>query len=315
MVFYGLAELEKALGYEAKTLYALSNNVKKHYHPAQIPKKNGEMRNLLVPDMALKSVQKAITDKILQNFPVSPYAYAYRKGFGIKKNARQHTGKEKVLNLDIEKFFDHILYTQVKDYAFPKAFFAEDVRILLSILCYGEKGLPQGAPSSPVITNLVMFDFDMKVGKWCEKQGIDYSRYCDDMSFSGDFDEKAVISFVKRELRRLNMSLKREKTRVAKRGSRQTVTGIVVNEIPSVPSEYRRKLRQEIYYLKKFGAGHQLRRYGLKMTAKDYFLSLLGRVNYVLHISPDNYEMWQYRRYLKNMLRQSRLQPRRSVLL
>ena len=92
------------------------------------------------------------------------------------------------------------------------------------------------------------------------------------------------------------------------------MTGIVVNEIPSVPSEYRRKLRQEIYYLKKYGAGHQLRRYGLKMTAKEYFLSLLGRVNYVLHISPDNYEMWQYRRYLKNMLRVNKRLTHRSVL-
>lgn len=93
-----------------------------------------------------------------------------------KKTATPHVGKEKILKLDIEGFFDHILYSTVKDVVFFKEKFSEPIRILLSMLCYHNDALPQGAPTSPAITNIIMRDFDEKVGEFCREKGVCYTR-------------------------------------------------------------------------------------------------------------------------------------------
>ncbi len=92
---------------------------------------------------------------LLAPMPVSPYAMAYRYGASVVRNAAQHVGRPAVLKLDIRHFFDSILYASVKEAAFPAEIYGEPLRILLTILCYHRDGLPQGAPSSPAISNLV----------------------------------------------------------------------------------------------------------------------------------------------------------------
>ena len=212
IVYKELASIEQDLGFSAKTLYGLSNNLEKHYHNVLIPKSDGSKRKLSVPDLILKRVQKSIADNILTQFPVSNYAKAYKVGGSVQQNAQPHIGKKKILKLDIEGFFDHILYSQVKNIVFCKEKFAEPIRVLLTMLCYYKESLPQGAPTSPAITNIIMYDFDEKVGAFCATKNIAYTRYCDDMTFSGDFDEREVISFVKKELYGLGLFLKNRKT-------------------------------------------------------------------------------------------------------
>ena len=121
--------------------------------------------------------------------------------------------------------------------------FSEPIRILLSMLCYHRDSLPQGAPTSPAITNIIMYEFDETVGAFCNNKKIAYTRYCDDMTFSGDFDEKAIISVVKDELRKLGLFLKNRKTAVIPSTKRQTVTGIVVNEKIGLTKEYKNKIK------------------------------------------------------------------------
>ncbi|MBQ5601462.1 MAG: RNA-directed DNA polymerase [Clostridia bacterium] len=287
IVYKELKSLESDLGFSLKLLYALSNNIKKHYSTVEIPKRSGGVRRLSVPDEILKGVQRRIAVVILSGQSVSRYASAYRYGASVVKNAAEHVGRKKVLKLDILHFFDSISYSAVKENAFPSERFSEPVRILLTLLCYYGDVLPQGAPSSPVITNIVMRDFDETVGAWCEEKGISYTRYCDDMTFSGDFDEKAVIDFVKEELRKKRLLLNYKKTSLTNRGGRQTVTGIVVNEKPNITSEYRRKLRQEVYYCQKYGVSEHTKRIG-EADAKKYLRGLLGRVSYALQIRPDD---------------------------
>lgn len=211
IVYQELKSIEKDLGFSAKTLYGLSNNISAHYHNAFIPKSDGTQRKLSVPDLILKKVQKSILDNILVYYPVSKYACAYTFGASVQKNATPHVGKEKILKLDIEGFFDHILYSTVKDVVFFKEKFSEPIRILLSMLCYHNDALPQGAPTSPAITNIIMRDFDEKVGEFCREKGVCYTRYCDDMTFSGDFDQAPIIEFVKDELKTLGLFLKTER--------------------------------------------------------------------------------------------------------
>ena len=116
IVYRELKTLGKDLGFPVKTLYALSNNLDKHYRDVSIPKRDKTMRKLSVPDFILKSVQRSIVIHILAYYPVSRFACAYRYGASVQKNAKPHIGKKKLLKLDIEGFFDHILYSQVKDY-------------------------------------------------------------------------------------------------------------------------------------------------------------------------------------------------------
>ena len=148
-----------------------------------------------------------------------------------------------------------------------------------------------------------MREFDNTVGQWCLKNGIAYTRYCDDMTFSGDFDPKPVILLVKSELKKLGLFLNDRKTVVVRKGQKHTVTGIVVNEKESVPSEYKSKIRQEMYYCMKYGVKSHLAKCSFDKSAEDYVSALLGRINYVLSVEPQNKQMQDYKAWLKDNYR------------
>ncbi len=299
IVYRELSSLEQDLGISAKTLYAVSNNLSKHYHKVSLPKKSGGHRNLSVPDEVLNSIQRRIADVLLIHMPVSRYAKAYRFGSSTLRNAKHHIGKQVVLKLDILHFFDSIRYSTVKDKVFPEEIYEEPLRILLTMLCYYRDALPQGAPSSPAITNIILYEFDELIGRWCQNHGISYTRYCDDMTFSGDFDPAEVIRYVRLELEEMGFLLNEQKTRIQHTGQRQTVTGIVVNEKLSIPAAYRRKLRQDLYYCRKFGVREHLQKIGLKIPEDTYRMQLLGKVNYVLQVHPDDQNIKAAKKWLQ----------------
>jgi len=303
IVYRELSSLEQDLGIPVKTLYSVSNNLRGHYRKVQIPKKSGGYRKLSVPDECLKKIQRQIADVLLIHMPVSRYAKAYRFGSTTLKNAKPHVGKSIVLKLDILHFFDSIRYIDVKDKVFPAEVYAENIRILLAMLCYYKDFLPQGAPSSPAITNILMYDFDEAVGSWCRERGISYTRYCDDMTFSGDFNSGELIRFVRQELKKMGFLLNDQKTKIQRAGSQQSVTGIVVNEKSNVSATYRRKLQQELYYCRKFGVAEHLRKIGLEVTEETYLQHLLGKVNYVLQICPSDAEWIHAQKWLFDKLK------------
>ena len=304
IVYTELNSIERDLGIPIKTLFSVSNSLSSHYKRVKIPKKNGSFRELNVPDAILKKIQTAIAQKILAYEPISKYAQAYKTGASVQKNALHHVGKKKILKLDIKHFFDSILYSTVKDKCFPAERFSEPIRILLSMLCYNREALPQGAPSSPIITNIIMRDFDERVGDFCRQRNITYTRYCDDMTFSGNFDEDPIIEFVKAELFEAGYLLNSKKTTVVSSSGRQVVTGIVVNEKLTVPAEYKSKIRQEVYFCKKFGVENHLCHINYIGDTKAYLQSLLGRVSFVLQTEPREQEFLAYKTYLIEILSQ-----------
>jgi len=308
IVYKELSSLKKDLGLSAKTLYTASNLAHKHYKKIAIPKKDGGMRELSVPDNFLKAVQHKILNTLLIHEEVSPYATAYRLGTSPLVNARVHLGQEKILKLDIKSFFDTVIYPLVKEKAFPKFRYSEQNRILLTLICMHNESLPQGAPTSPAISNIIMKDFDNTVGTFCKGLGANYTRYCDDMTFSGSFDEKAVIDFVKKELSKLGFFLNDKKTVVAARTTRQSVTGIIVNDKLNVSSSYRRKIRQELYYITSYGLSSHIERLEIKDVEK-YLLSLLGRINYVLSVAKTS----EFEEYKKTVLTLMKKPPTETI--
>ena len=286
MIIYREAStLARDLGVEAGTLYALSNSLPAHYRAVQIPKAGGGCRRLLVPDEALKRVQRAIARELLAHMPVSPYAMAYRYGGGAVRNAARHVGRRQVLRLDIRRFFDSVRYSAVKDAAFPPEIFSEPLRVLLAMLCYYRDSLPQGAPTSPAIVNILLRDFDLRLGGWCRRRGVAYTRYCDDLVFSGE-DLEGVRAVAEAELRGMGFFLNCGKTSLRSAGQRQTVPGLVVNEKVSVPREERRAVRQAAYYCRRFGVEGHLGRIGSDLSPDAYLGCLLGRVGYILQADP-----------------------------
>ena len=271
-------------------LYGLSNHTEEHYQKIQIPKRNGAWRTLYVPDSLLKYVQKQILHKVLTQLPVSYCASAYKKGCSLKENAAPHTGKSIVLKLDILDFFGNITYISVYQHAFPGELFPPPVRTLLAHLCCYRDFLPQGAPTSPYISNLVLFPFDRYMERWCKNQNITYTRYCDDLTFSGSFEPEAVIRKVSSFLLRMGFEINPKKMKICPQGQRQIITGIVVNEKTQVPKTYRRNLRQEIYYIEKFGLSEHLAHIHLDLTPEKYLEHLKGKLRYVLQINPQDRE-------------------------
>lgn len=299
VVYKEVSSLIDDLEFSGKALYSLSNHINKHYRGIQIPKKSGGYRQLYVPDRFLKSVQRRINEKLLLMEEISPYATAYRLGGSTKMNAKVHVGKEVLLKLDIKNFFDNLIYPYVKEKAFPEKRYCEQNRVLLSVLCVYKDSLPQGAPTSPTISNIIMKDFDNFVGTWCNDNQISYTRYCDDMTFSGDFDPQAVIQLVKLQLRKLGLFLNDKKTVVVRKGQKHSVTGIVVNEKISAPSEYKKEIRQQMHYCMKFGVKSHIERQGGNESPENYVAKLVGKVNYILNLEPQNNEMKKYKSWLK----------------
>ena len=304
IVYRELATIERELGFPLKTLYGISNNLDSHYRSVRIPKKSGKNRTLSVPDEILKKVQRAIVEKLLVFRPVSRYATAYKPSASVVRNAVKHVGKEKLLKLDILHFFDSVLYSTVKEKVFPAEIFSEKIRVLLSMLCYYKEVLPQGAPSSPMITNIILYDFDEAVGKWCCDQGITYTRYCDDMTFSGHFEEDDVIMYITDELQKRGFFLNHKKTALVPKGKQQKVTGIVVNQKLNVAREYKREIRKEVYFVEKFGVKEHVAHIASSLTPEGYLNRLLGKIGFVLSVCPDDASMQAMQKTILHQLQQ-----------
>ena len=125
-------------------------------------------------------------------------------------------------------------------------------------------GLPQGAPTSPALSNLVMRNFDTNMARWCQRRAIVYTQYCDDLTFSADRPLFAVYSKAKNMLAEMGFDLNEAKTHFITNAGRQSVTGLTVNEKVSVPAGYKRSLRQEVYYALRFGLAD-----GIERTQKE----------------------------------------------
>lgn len=290
------------------TLYAVSNHTMNHYYKYMIPKQNGTKRVILEPDYLLKHIQKNIYHRLLEQREISKYATAYHSHADVKDNAFVHLNQPLILKLDITSFFDSITFPMIYRTVFNTNYVPLTIGTLLTHLCCYDDILPQGAPTSAVISNLVMKHFDDVVGDWCEKQKIRYTRYCDDMTFSGQFEPRDVIKKVNGLLYSMGMELNHQKTKVISSGQRQTVTGIVVNQKLRVLKSYRKEIRQEIYYIEKYGMiSHLMWKYNLlhEPTIEfqtKYLRKLYGKITYILHIDPDDIECQTYQKKIKYWL-------------
>ena len=302
--YFELKTLEKDLGVSAKVLYTLSNQINRHYRSVEIPKSDGGTRKLSVPDPLLKSVQRKISEVILSRMDVSSYARAYSYGDSPLKNASSHVNKKEIFKLDIRKFFDHVTYPLIKERVFTTDRFSESNRILLSLLCMYDESLPQGAPTSPVISNILLYEFDEELGRWCKERDISYTRYCDDMTFSANsLTPEEIEHKVSSMLKKYGLFINQKKKQYICGSRRKKITGIVVNEKLNTPVEYRKKIRQEVFFINKYGLKDHMERIKCTDSERRYLSSLLGRINYALSINQSE-EFENYRKQISALLKE-----------
>lgn len=280
-------------------LYSISNNVEKNYKIFKIKKRNGKYRTIYEPNYTLKEIQKNILNNILNNKKISIYAKAYHKGIGLIDNAKEHVNKKLILKLDIKDFFENISFIDVYNSCFEIEYFPKEIGILLTHLCTYKEHLPQGAPTSSYISNLVLKEFDEYIGVICKEENISYTRYSDDMTFSGDFNPSKIITIVKKELRKYNLELNNEKIHVIRNHKCQKVTGLVVNNKVQTPISYRKNIRKEIFYIKKYGLDSHLEHNSIKDRNK-YLNELYGRILFVLQINNTN-EFKEYKEFISKL--------------
>lgn len=284
-----------------KILYSLSNNIERNYKKYKIKKRTGGYRIIYQPNDILKQIQTRILNNILENKRISKYAKAYHKNISLKDNALPHINKTMILKLDIKDFFENISFWNIYNSCFSIEYFPKSVGMILTYLCTYENHLPQGSPTSAYISNLVMKNFDETIANWCELRKINYTRYSDDMTFSGEFNPSELIKIVRKELYQLGLELNDKKIHVIYKSSCQNVTGIVVNEKIQVSRAYRQKIRQEIYYINKYGLESHLKSKNIKLDKKEYLNKLYGKILYVLQINENDKQFNRYKQYVKEL--------------
>ncbi len=222
-----------------------------NYQTYEVRKKSGGIRELSIPIEFLKRVQRWILRNILEKLKTTASCFGFSPGSKLRIHAEQHVGAKEVLTLDIKDFFPSISFARVVG-VFRVAGFAPSGAWLLSRLCTWKEMLPQGAPTSPLLANLVCFRLDRRLAGFAKGRGLIYTRYADDMTFSSTSTNQLAKArrFVTHIVRDCGFELNETKTRLAGPRRSKVVTGLVLNPTGVGIGRLRlRELRAAIYLL------------------------------------------------------------------
>lgn len=260
------------LGIKLKFLTYILYHIKVEnlYTTFEIPKKNGGTRIINAPDKTLKKIQKRLMNKLCnyqykikkdENIKIN-ISHGFEKGKSIITNARIHRNKRFVLNIDLKDFFASFHFGRVIGFFEKNINFRipKDIAIIIAQLCCYKGSLPQGAPTSPIISNMICNIFDMRVLKLAKKYKLDYTRYADDLTFSTNNKDflntyNEFLLCISKEVEKAGFCINQKKTRLFYKDSRQEVTGLVVNKKISINHsycKYTRAMANSLYKNKAF---------------------------------------------------------------
>ena len=294
--------LAVALEVELKTLRGFSTHSTKdrcaHYVTFAIPKRSGGERLIMAPKTRLKRLQRQLNALLVSKLPVSEYAHGFRSRLSVRTNAQPHVGKDVILRLDIKDFFGSIHFGRVRGllialgYGYPVATTlaalmteAERQPVVVGETRFfppvGPRVCPQGAPTSPGLSNAVTIKMDRRLAGLARRYGFAYTRYADDITFSGNdiAAAHALRLLVPRVVQEEGFVVNERKTQLRRNGSRQMVTGVVVNDVLGLSRQDRRRLRAAIHQYSRAHAGGNGDRVKLaRLDGKVAYLSMLNAV-------------------------------------
>ncbi|MEZ5991696.1 MAG: reverse transcriptase family protein [Planctomycetota bacterium] len=277
-----------------------SQGKNQHYVARQLAKKSGGTRLLLVPKPRMKAIQRKFHAKVVRRLPLSPAVHGFRSGHDVLSGASVHVDRQVVISVDIEGFFPSLTFRRVSGY-FRSIGYSRGVAVALANLTTvrpadvagvnwsaetRQPELPQGAPTSPGIANAICWRMDKRLSALAQKFGGDYTRYADDLTFSG-FDEMAkgasrLLQLVRKIVKTEGLALNEKKTRIMRKGRQQRVTGVVVNQQTNVSRRDFDKLKAILHNCIKHGPGGQNRE-----GVPDFKEHLRGCIAHVSHIGPE----------------------------
>lgn len=279
-----------------------------HYQRFTIPKKNGGNRIISAPMPRLKRCQYWVLDNILVKVPCHPAAHGFLPQHSILSNAVPHVGQAVVINLDLKDFFPNIEYPRVKG-VFKSLGYGDQLATLLGLLCTeqvsqevrvdtqkyfvadNKRSLPQGAPTSPMITNILCYTLDRRLSAAAAKLGFVYTRYADDLTFSSSQKERPPVGKLLWRVRQIiadeGFILHPDKLRIMRHSQKQEVTGIVVNHSPTIDAKTLHRFRATLHLLEKKGPA------GLHWNGNTDVLSAMeGYARYVCMVNPTKGRPW-----------------------
>lgn len=283
-------DLSRATRLSIPLLVSLSKNSHMFYKEKKIEKKHrGEYRTIYIPSYSLRIVQKWILKKILDKVMPSQRAMAFRKGkeYGIKANAQYHIESLYGISIDLKDFFPSISSAKVY-YIFNNMGYNSLVATILTNFCTYDEELPQGAVCSPALSNLVCRNLDRRLIGLCEKRGVRYTRYADDMYFSCDNKDllHKIFPVVKKIIQDEGYEINERKTHFNTPSNRKQITGIVVNDKDN-NLKASKKMKQEVRVLI-----HK------SIVTGDYSEKgkIIGKISFINYIESNDDN-----KYLKNM--------------
>jgi RNA-directed DNA polymerase len=303
-IFVNEMELATAMGIELKELRFLAFNRKvstvSHYQKFYMPKKSGGKRQISAPMPRLKKAQHWILENILNKVPLHHAANGFAVNRSIVTNAQPHVGKDLVLNMDVKDFFPSIHFKRVKG-LLQKLGYSQKIATIISLICTeapteevsidgknyfvqkGNRVLPQGAPSSPAITNILCYKLDKRLQGLATKLNCNYTRYADDVSFSAgkDVDAQQLVWRIKKIMQDEGFTVHPDKIRIMRKGTQQEVTGVVVNKELSVSRKKLRAFRALLHNIKTKDSN------GMQWGTGSLINSIIGYANFVKMVHPE----------------------------
>lgn len=308
-IIYDIEHFSILVGVRSSEILKISNSKSKlYYKEYTILKKNGGLREIKAPLPTLDIIQRWILNKILVNLEPSIFCKSYQKNLSLKDNAKFHKRQKIVLKMDVSNFFDEVLWEHVFSIFLNLGYSYKVSKIIASMVTYSNngkkrKGIPQGACTSPMLSNIILKSFDEKIGTICIKRKIRYTRYADDLTFSGDFNYSSIQRIVKNSLYVYGFKINEKKTQVLKENNRQIVTGIVVNDKMQVSRKYRHNLRLEIYFLlNKTNQHFNMKKIVSFDDKMEYLKSVLGKINFILQVNKSDKEFGEYKKRVYELI-------------
>ena len=266
----------------------LSSDVSLKYKKFRMRKRRGGYRIISCPKKELMSIQKTIYNRILSPVNIHPAATGFRKGFSIIDNVKLHLGKDEIIKTDIVNFFGSIKREKVIS-TFERIGYPSNISIILAELCCIDGHLPQGAPTSPALSNIISYEMDKNLSSLSYKYGLSYTRYADDITFSGyRVNPKLILDDIKKAIHEEKFSIKREKTRYIGKNKRKLITGISISSGKklTIPKAKKREIRKNVYFILTKGLEEHKR--FIKSTDPVYLKRLISYLFFWKMVEPDN---------------------------
>jgi len=252
-ILLDLHDFSNYIPYEAKEIASILNATDHYYRGFDIPKRSGGYRKILAPFPSLSIIQKWIASSIFSNVEIHRSAIAYKNNSSIKDHVEPHLNNPTLLKIDIRNFFPSISIQRVGQ-EFLELGYTSRMSYALSGLLTLHGCVPQGAPSSPLISNIVLRKIDSEIETICNTEGINYTRYADDFAFSGKKIPASFIAQVSAILSLDGFEVNYKKTRQYEAEEKtRFLTGLVLTpDRIRPPKNFRRWVVQRIYYLEKY---------------------------------------------------------------